>query len=234
MSWVQFFCLLLFPFFLLRWIPYYSKFLKKSPLYIHHSIFFVTKASGFLVPTIIPVFSSLHSEQFRCPTPRVSGVATVQSGNQGNVDIMMLQPCTIKNQVQHLVFSSAASLVWNVETNHLFGLVPPLHRWEWWRFSHCRGIWVTLGSGDLWLEVKLKYRSERSVSGRAGRISHYPFSSPNLGLFFLFQITANPQNLVTFSKEFMLKWLKLKPYTLLNYCPKVNHLDEGTLSTLRQ
>lgn len=71
MSWVRFFCLLLFPF-LLRLVPYYSKFLKKRPLYIHHSIFLGTKASGFLVPTIIPVFSCLLSEQFCCPTPTAS------------------------------------------------------------------------------------------------------------------------------------------------------------------
>lgn len=107
----------------------------------------------------------------------------------------MLQPCTIKNQVQQLVFSSAASLVWNIETNNLFGPVTLLHRWEWWCFSHCRRIWVTLGSSDLWLEVKLKYRSERSVSGKAGRISYYPFSSPNLGLFFY---SKSEQNLKTY------------------------------------
>lgn len=189
----SFFLPFLFPFFLLRQIPYYNKFLKR-PLYIHHSIFLVTKASGLLVPTIIPGFSSLHSEQFCCPTPKVSGVATVQSGKQGNVEVMMLQPCTIKNWVQQLVFLSAASLVWNVETNNLFGPVPPLHRWEWWCFSHCRRIWVTLDGGDLWLEVKLKHRSEGSATSRTGRISHYPFSSPKLGLFFFI---PKEQNLKT-------------------------------------
>lgn len=141
---------------------------------------------------------------------------------------VLLSHSQSKQIEQQLVFSSAASLLWNIETNNFFSPVPPLHRWELWCFCHCRRIWVTLGGDGLWLEVKLKYRSEGSVSGRAGRISHYHFSSPNLGLF-LFQIRAKSQNLVTFSKEFILKWLKLKPY-----CPKVSHLGEGTLSTLRQ
>lgn len=58
------------------------------------------------------------------------------------------------------------------------------------------------------MEVELKYRSEGSVSGRAGRISLSLLQSKLKKGVFFFQIRAKPQNLLTFSKECILEQLK--------------------------
>jgi len=74
--------------------------MKKGPLYISHSIFIVVKAADFLIPASIPTFSSLRSEQFCCPAPKVSGDVSWQAGNQGNVGVTILQPCTRETQIR--------------------------------------------------------------------------------------------------------------------------------------
>lgn len=161
------------------------------------------KASDFLIPTIIPVFFKLGFRTILLPRSQSKwGYHRTgrEAGEHRGHDTSALHK---KNSNSAACISSAACLLCNSELRVFRALYYPFT-------DENDGAFLTV-EGSKWLEVKLKYRNEDCTSGRAGKSFSLSLFQAKLRkiFFFPFQIREKPQNLLKFSKNFILQRLKL-------------------------
>lgn len=126
------------------------------------------------------IFPRLCSEPFCCVIPPVNGGASCQAGN---TEVTILHCCTREAQMQqHLSCFCCCFATW-LWTENLYGLLLPLHRWEWWCFSHWRRVYATFGGGGWSVGWKWNTEIRAGCLAGLGRVSYYLFSIPNMKFF---------------------------------------------------
>lgn len=186
-----------------------------------HSIFLVIKASDFFDPNN---HSYIFKPVFRTILPPRSQSKPDRQGSRGcggnNTSALHKRN---SDSPACILISSAACLLGNFELGIFLALYYPFAD------ENDGAFLTTEGSKQPLLMVvvevcdwKWSWNTEMRAVCLAGlgRVSRYPFCSPNLERSsFSFQIRAKLQNLLKFSKNFILEQLKLKLYAFLNYCP---------------